>query len=219
MRNSSSQLETYFKTLTLGSDSLLAKARTEAERLGLGHISLGSMELQILKYLVSLHKSKNFVEIGTLTGASGLGILAGLPEGAKLWTIEKEPRHAAAAEPILLEAAKARHQHVRVVVGDAREKLNEISKEGPFDGIFIDGNKAAYGDYLKWAEVNLIKGGLIIADNVLLSGTVYGEQSERFSEKQIQVMKDFNKRLFDPNLFQSCLIPTTDGLLAAVKIF
>jgi predicted O-methyltransferase YrrM len=220
MRNSDSQqLENYFNSLNVKDGSLAKKARQAAEKLGLQDISLGPVECSILRTLVCTHRSRKFVEIGTLTGSSGLAILAGMPDGGELWTFEKEPKHAEHAEPILMEAAKHRHQKCEVILGDAQLRLFDIEEKGPFDGIFIDANKAAYFDYLKWAEKNIREGGIIIADNVFLGGGVLGIPTERFSEKQIDVMKEFNKRLFEKGLYESCFIPTIEGMLMSIKRF
>jgi predicted O-methyltransferase YrrM len=219
MRNTSSTIEKYFDSLSSGTNPLLQKAREAATGLGLQRISLGDLELGILKTWVLSHGCKSFIEVGTLTGASGLAILGGMPEGAKFWTLEHEQKHADLANPVLQEAARAKNQQCKIVVGDAREKLSEIAGEGPFDGIFIDGNKAAYGDYLAWAEKNVRKGGIIIADNVFLGGAVLGETNDKFSAKQVQVMKEFNQRLMNEDLFASCLIPTSEGMFVGVKLF
>ena len=226
MRATKSLVEHYFSSLNPPADPLIEKSRQAALGLGLQQISLGDLELQILKSVIALHQSQNFIEIGTLTGTSGLAILEALPEAATFWTFEKEPRHAELAKAFLNEAALKKNQKVVMVLGDARLRLADIEASGPFDGIFIDGNKAAYGDYLAWAEKNIKKGGLIIADNVFLSGAIFESnedsfeknQRSRFSPKQIQVMRDFNKRLMDASAFQSCLLPTEEGLFIAIKI-
>lgn len=109
------------------------------------------------------------------------------------------------------------NKKIEFVLGDAREELKKLEALGPFDGIFIDGNKAAYMDYLEWAEKNIKTGGLILADNVFLNGSVWGEASARFSEKQIRIMQEFNKRLADPDKFVSVIAPTFEGLYIAIK--
>jgi predicted O-methyltransferase YrrM len=201
----------------------IKQARQHADRFGKGHISLGDLEAQLMATLIKTHGAKKFVEIGTLTGASALWILQALGEGGELWTFEKDPEHAKAAAEILegikgVEGTMA--ARVQVVVGDAVETLPGIEKFGPFDGIFIDGNKAAYGQYLDWAEKNVKKGGLILADNVFLRGSVFAgaPPSETFSKKQVEVMRNFNQRLADPNKFAGSIVPTSEGLYIATKL-
>jgi predicted O-methyltransferase YrrM len=201
----------------------MQQARQHADRFGKGHISLGDLEAQLMATLIKTHGAKKFVEIGTLTGASALGIVQALGEGGELWTFEKDPEHAKVAAEIL-EARKgakgAKGARVEVVVGNAVETLPGIEKFGPFDGIFIDGNKAAYGQYLDWAEKNVKKGGLILADNVFLRGSVFpgAPPSETFSKKQVEVMRTFNQRLADPQKYAGSIVPTTEGLYLATKL-
>lgn len=217
-KNDQSPVESYFSSLRSNKDPLLESARRGSSQLGLSPISLGDLELSILSTLVRTSGARKFVEVGTLTGASGLAILSGLGENGQLWTFEKEEKHAALARPVLTEGARKYKNKVDLIVGDAEENLFLIEHAGPFDGIFIDGNKSAYGDYLAWAEKNLRTGGIVIADNVFLRGAVWGEESS-FSPKQAQVMNQFNKRLMDPQYYESCIIPTSEGLLLALKKF
>ncbi len=224
MRTIKSSAEQYFSTLNGGTNPLIEKCRQAAVGLGLQQISLGDLELQILKTILTLHQPQKFIEIGTLTGASGVTILAAMPPGAHFWTFEKESKHSAQALPLLQQAAQEKNQKVEILTGDARLRLPELEPQGPFDGIFIDGNKSAYGDYLAWAEKNIRRGGLIIADNIFLQGAVFeGEElpleKRKFSAKQIQVMRAFNQRLSQPELFESCLLPTEEGLSIAIKLF
>ena len=222
MRIVKSLVEHYFSDLGGPTDPWLKKSRQAALGLGLQQISLGDLELQILKSIILLHGSQKWIEIGTLTGSSGLAILSALPQKAQFWTFEKEPEHAELAKPLLAAAAQSKNQKVEILVGDARLRLKEIEHLGPFDGIFIDGNKAAYGDYLLWAESNIRKGGLVMADNIFLSGAVFESEEpviSKFSVKQIQVMKAFNQRLMDKSVFETCLLPTEEGLAVSIKLF
>ncbi|MEN0058639.1 MAG: O-methyltransferase [Bdellovibrio sp.] len=218
MREASlTQKENYMQTLLPTESELLLQSRKHAEELGLDRISISPAEAQLLQVLIQMHGAKKFVEVGTLTGLSAQYIFAALPVGGELWTLEKEVKHADKARDVFRQIDQSKKK-IHLVEGDAREKLEEIAVTGPFDGIFIDGNKAAYGDYLLWAEKNVRSGGLILADNVFLSGSVWGDRSSgRFSDKQIKVMQDFNKRLSDPQLYQSAVVPSYEGLFVAVK--
>ncbi len=210
------QVENYTESLWGGAQvpgwSLARESSDQFHKTG---ISLGLTEARLVSFLIRQHRCKKFVEIGTLTGASALWILQALPLDGKLWTLEKDPAHAGAARSVLGNDPRA-----IVLEGDARETLKALSAEGLFDGIFIDGNKAAYGDYLAWAESHVRPGGLIVADNVFLSGAVFAQPSQeksKFSPKQVEVMRAFNRRLADTKFFDSTLVPTPEGLLVAVK--
>lgn len=218
MRIETSKSQTYVDSLVPHESPSKLQSRIFAEELGLGKISLSPSEGQLLSLLIRLHKCHKFVEIGTLTGLSAQYILEGMDGTGTLWSLEKSDLHAQKAREALADHPAGKNLHL--LVGDARITLETLSGQGPFDGIFIDGNKAAYGDYLTWAEQNLRAGGLIIADNVFLSGAVWGDrESQKFSDKQVRVLQEFNKRLSDTALYDSVIIPTTEGLHVALKRF
>lgn len=220
MRIEIPQAQAYIESLASGEALSKRKSRTFAEELGLGRICLSPSEGHLLAFLVRLHQCRKFVEIGTLTGLSAQYIIEGMSSGGELWTLEKTDLHAKKALEAFADHPLAANIHV--LVGDARFTLETLKLSGPFDGVFIDGNKAAYGDYLNWAEKNIRPGGLIIADNVFLNGAVWGAsegQSSSFSTKQVRVMQDFNKRLADPTLYDSVILPTKEGMYFAVKMF
>lgn len=219
MRSSEEDLlSVYLEKLVSGLGQFETDSREASLGLGLGGISLSRGEAHVLRWIVQSKRTLKAVEIGTLTGLSGLYILDGLEEGGKLWTLEKSEPHASAAEPILKSFAAEKNKEIELVVGDARQTLKDIEAQGPFDFIFIDGNKAAYGDYLAWAEINLKVGALLVADNVLLSSAVYKKMDSKFSPKQIEVMQKFNERLMDSSIWRGALLPTTEGLFIAEKL-
>ena len=194
------------------------RARQSADSFGLGGISLSRAEASVLRWSMGIGDVYKAVEIGTLTGLSGLYLLDGLRPGGVLWTLEKNPLHAAKAKEVLFPWAESQNKKVQIVTGDAKDTLEEIKIHGPFDFIFIDGNKAAYGDYLEWSESNLKVGGILAADNVFLGGEVALDEGQRFSKKQIQVMRKFNDRLMNSSLWKSVILPTSEGFLISQKV-
>ena len=187
-------------------------SRNYAESVGLNAISISAVEGQLIQFVLSSVKPKKVVEIGTLTGLSAQYILATMPDDGKLWTLEKSEQHAELSKKAISD------KRCRVLTGDALDALPSLESEGPFDAVFIDGNKAAYLKYFEWARKNLNSGGIIIADNVFLSGAVWGEPTaQKFSEKQIEAVRKMNANAFaDPDL--SCvIIPTLEGLLICRK--
>ena len=101
-----------------------------------------------------------------------------------------------------------------------------IEPSGPFDAVFIDANKAAYPEYLEWSHKNLRKGGLVIADNILLHGELnedFKTDSPHFSKNQVLAMKKFlgelNGSIGEGNhpRWESIVLPTSDGFAVALK--
>lgn len=207
----------YIESLLPRESDLHLQAREAANTLGLAHISISPVEANLVYHLIKMNKCKKFVEIGCLTGLSGVYILQALGSNGMLWTFEKDFKHAELAKPILERACLNSGAKFEIILGDAQQTLATINHYGPFDGIFIDGNKAAYSAYLEWAQQNIKTGGLIIADNVFLRGGVWGRTESNFSEKQIKVMQEFNNKLCDQKLFETFFIPTSEGLSVSRK--
>lgn len=217
MRKIKSKSYEYIENLSAPESENKKQARKFSESLNLEGISLSSVEANILKFFVEEIKAQKIVEIGTLTGLSALYILEGLSETAQLWTLEKSEEHAGLAAQALKNYIEKKQCHI--LVGDAREELQKLSAEGPFDLVFIDGNKAAYLDYFNWALENLNVGGIIIADNVFLAGSVWGDQtSQKFNEKQVKTLQQMNKMAYEDKRLRSILIPTEEGLLVCKKL-
>jgi len=195
-----------------------AHAQRHARSLNLEGISLSTAEASFLKWAVAKKPAHKAVEIGTLTGGSGVSILEALAEGGQLWTLEKNSLHSQMARSVLEPLAATLKKTVHILEGDARETLKDLSRLGPFDFVFIDGNKAAYGDYLKWAETHLEPGGFLVADNVFLGGEIGLEEGVTFSKKQIQVMRQFNESLLKSPAWKSVLVPTQEGMILAERV-
>lgn len=191
----------------------IKKVAQTHDRLGM---QISASEGRILQSLVRWTGAQKIVEIGTLYGYSTLWMARGLSESGRIISLEKSSEHAELAKESLSETEVS--SKVEIIVGDAEENLNSLHDQGPFDFVFIDANKGSYPLYLDWAEKNVKSGGLIVGDNTFLFGGVYGgETSDKWGEKQIQGMKNFNSQLANADKFQSCMIPTLEGMTIAMK--
>ncbi len=208
----------YIEKLLNSESELMQKARSNSEKLGLETISISAAEAALIRYHLESICAVKVVEIGTLTGLSALHILSALPEHGQLWTIEKSEEHKALAAAVLQNEISSNRCHL--LLGDAREKLTELSQAGPFDAVFIDGNKAAYLDYFDWANAHIRPGGVIIVDNIFLAGAVWGDEtSQKFNAKQIKTVQQMNEKAFSDKSLSSVIIPTEEGLLICKKQF
>lgn len=179
-------------------------------------INVDAYEGQLLKLLALMVKAKKIVEIGTLYGYSTTWLLQALPDGGKLYSLEKSPENYEKAKSLIQDYPTK--GELNILLGDALENLDSITAEGPFDLIFIDANKAGYKKYLDWAVKNVSSGGLIVGDNTFLFGHVVGEESSmNANEKQIKVMQDFNAFLAESPEFESVMIPTPEGMTLGLK--
>jgi len=217
MRKNNPKSYEYIEKLAPSESASMSKARENSDKLGLGAISISATEAQIIKFHLAGIQPKTAVEIGTLTGLSALHILEILPPSGKLFTLEKSTEHAAMAQEVL--AAEIEKKRCQIIVGDAQVSLKTLSPQGPFDAVFIDGNKAAYLDYFNWAIENTRAGGLIFVDNIFLAGAVWGDETkQRFNAKQIGVVHEMNQLAFQFPKLTSVIIPTEEGLLISKKL-
>lgn len=195
-------------------------ARNDSIQIGKVSISLSYYEANCLHQIIKQHQCLNFIEIGSLTGFSGIFILNALKDTGTLFCFEKETKWIPALKENLNQALKLdqnRNKNVLVIEGDAKENLKNFHFEHEINGVFIDANKSAYMEYFELADKLLSPGGIIVADNVYLDGAVWGGPSERFSKKQIEVMRQFNETLFLSGRYQSLLLDTSDGMIVAIK--
>lgn len=219
MRKSQSAAYAYIEKITGPETPEMLKSREFAEQLGLGGISISATEGRLLRFLLGLIKPQKMVEIGTLTGLSCQYFLESLRQDGVIYTLEKSKEHANFSRQALQPWIEK--GQVQLIEGDAREELKKLS--GPFEAIFIDGNKAAYGEYWDWAVCNISKGGMIVIDNVFLSGAVWSESREaplsgqKFSAKQIAVMQEMTSKIFNNESQNSVFIPTEEGLIISIK--
>ena len=179
-------------------------------------IFIPPIEGKLMSLLVTLADIKSIVEIGTLGGYSTLWLAQNLPQDGHIFTCEHDEKRAALAQQTL-----APFPNITLVKGDANETLiSDIQPHGLFDMIFIDADKPSYLNYLDWAEKNIRKGGLIIADDTLLKGSVYmKELPPRIRQSTKDTVTQFNERLANTQNYHSILLPTQAGLTIAVKKF
>jgi caffeoyl-CoA O-methyltransferase len=170
----------------------------------------GHIQGKLLEMITGMIRPETALEIGTYTGYSAISIARGLPEGAKLHTIEINDELA----DISGEYIKKAGLEDRIIFhsGDAlviMEKLNLC-----FDFIFIDGDKRQYPEYYKTAVDILNNGGYILADNVLWDGKVI---DHRVKDPMTEGIREFNRMVKADNSTENIIIPARDGFMLIRK--
>lgn len=214
MRTEKSDAYTYIEKSYPKETTLMQQSRQFAESLGLGAISISQTEGHLIRFLLDFIQPRKIVEIGTLTGLSCQYFLQSLQADGTIYSLEKSKEHFQLATQVLQPWIQSGQCHL--ILGDAKENLPTLNQHGPFDAIFIDGNKSAYKDYWTWAKANIRSGGLILVDNVFLAGAVWGDLSkQKFSSKQIGTVASMNQEILADSDFVSSFVPTSEGLLLA----
>ena len=83
---------------------------------------------------------------------------------------------------------------------------------GEFDIVYNDIDKQDYPEAWQLARERVRPGGLYICDNVLWSGRVAEADNESAST---QAIRRHNELVYADPTFDTCLIPTRDGVLVA----
>ncbi len=205
--------EAYIRELFAQEDDLLREAREEAAEQGLPAIHIQPEEARMLQFLLKAVGARRVLEIGALFGYSGVWLARALPEGGRLFTLEKDAERARLVRETFRRADISDRAEVRV--GQAPGGLEALASEGPFCAIFIDADKAGYPEYLDWALENVRMGGLVLAHNAFQRGRVLDPDQ---TEAAVEGVRAFNRRLAeDPQLFGT-IIPIGDGIAAAVRV-
>lgn len=183
-------------------------------------INIGLQEGLLLKSLCSKKSVEKVVEIGAQYGCSASWMAMGLGRRGQIFTLEKDPECLKMCrETFQHPDFLATHCQLELLEGDAQENLKSLVDQGPFDLVFIDANKSGYLDYLHWAKENISDNGIIAIDNIYLFGTMFSDVCpEKTPKKMWETMrKVIKEQLQDPG-YNSCIVPTAEGLMLSYKI-
>ena len=91
--------------------------------------------------------------------------------------------------------------------------------EGDFDVVYCDIDKDGYPEAWRLARERIRVGGLFICDNVLWSGRVTDESDEPdVREGFTKAIRELNSTVEAESDYRATIVPTRDGVLAAVRI-
>lgn len=167
----------------------------------------------LLRTIVGIKKPKRILEIGTAIGYSGSVMLQTCPE-AKLFTVEMDERMIDLATENFLNNGV--FDRVTFFKGDAREIVHKMT--GEFDFVFLDGPKGQYFDFLHYIKNMLVKGGVLMSDNVLFHGYVENLPSKK--DRAFGMAYNMNKfldSLFSDEALDSVVLEIGDGVSLSVK--
>lgn len=179
------------------------------ENFELAQMIVGRLEAALLQMLVRLTGARRILEIGLFTGYSSLAMAQAMEEGGEIISCELEEKHAEVARSFFKRSPVGGRIEIRM--GRAIESLETI--EGPFDLAFLDADKESYPDYYDLVLPKLRRGGLLVADNVLWSGSVLDPKKE--TDHALVVFND--KVHNDPNV-ENVLVTVRDGVMVARKV-
>lgn len=202
-------VEAYLNQLLRPRKEPLKRMERQAQRQGIPII--GPTVAPMLTLIASLSHARDILEIGTAIGYSTIWFAT-----AAKWTkgfvttVELDQSRATEAEENLREAGLSRY--AKVIRGDIMKRLPQL--KGPYDLIFIDTAKELYLDLIDPCLKRLRKGGILMADNVLWSGLVAEEGLDEVAD----LMREFNRRLYNHPWLYPVILPFRDGVAVCQKV-
>lgn len=166
----------------------------------------------IRTYLASAQPS-NILELGTAIGISGAVMLEICPN-AHLTTVERDENFY--GEAVGNFSALGLSGRVTAVLGDAGETIMKLS--GGYDFILLDCAKAQYIKYLPRLKSLLVKGGALLADDVLLYGWITGETEIPKKRRMLaQHVREYVDAVVEDGELMTTVLNIGDGIALSVK--
>ncbi len=202
-------IQSYLNTITEPEPEVMALIKKHSDReTEVAHMSCGPQVGGLLKLFVRLMQPKLVVEIGTFVGYSAHYMASALSEGARLITLEVDPRHAKTAKTYFDQMPYGEKIDLRL--GRGLDSLASIDE--PIDLVFLDADKKRYPKYYEMLVPKMRSGGLIVIDNTLWSGRVL-ESKERDS----QAIDEVNRMASNDPRVETLMLAIRDGITLCTK--
>ena len=174
------------------------------------HMLSGHYQGRVLSFLSKMMQPKRILEIGTFTGYATICLAEGLTEDGIIHTIEvnREMEDMINSHFKLTDVEKKIRPHF----GPAVDVIADF-KDTVFDLVFIDADKKNNLRYFELIIDKVRSGGIIIIDNVLWKGKVYGEEKDADTES----FRKLNDQIAVNTQVEKLILPVRDGLLIIRK--
>jgi caffeoyl-CoA O-methyltransferase len=164
----------------------------------------------LITLLVKAIGAERAIEVGTFTGYGAIAIARGLPDDGELICCELSEEYAEIARANIEAAGVA--DRVEIRLGPALETLRAL--DGEFDFAYIDADKTGYDGFYEECLARLRPRGLIMLDNVLLSGRVLDPPDD---DESAQALAALNERLAADERVDIAMLGIADGVTLALK--
>jgi caffeoyl-CoA O-methyltransferase len=174
------------------------------------HMLSGHYQGRVLSFLSKMMQPKRILEIGTFTGYATICLAEGLTDDGIIHTIEvnREMEEMLNSHFKLTNVGKKIKQHF----GEAAAIIPDLEVDN-WDIVFIDADKKNNFNYFELVLDKVKSGGLIIIDNVLWKGKVYGAEKDT----DTQLIRKLNDSISVDSRVEKLILPVRDGLLVIRK--
>ncbi len=173
----------------------------------------GFYQGRVLSMISKLVNPQRILEIGTYVGFSALCLAEGLQDSGRLITLDLQPETQKIAREYFSRSEFS--SQIDPHFGDAAQIIPTLDEI--FDLVFIDADKPNYSNYYDLVFPKLQIGGLIIADNVLWSGTVVEVEKGTEQDESCVALHEFNKKVLGDPRVSNVLLTIRDGLMIVKK--
>lgn len=169
------------------------------------HMLSGHYQGRLLSMLSKMLRPKCILEIGTYTGYATICLAEGLVADGEIHTIEVNLE----MEEMIRKNFKMSgfEKSIFPHFGDAQQIILELSDKN-YDLVFIDADKKSNSAYYQLVINQLKPGGVIIVDNVLWKGKVYGEANDT----DTRLIREFNDLISADDRVEQLILPIRDGI-------
>jgi len=201
-------VENYMHMLLPQRDQVLTEIETLASNRGIPIV--GPAVGRFLFLLARLVGAKHVFEMGSAVGYSTIWLARGVGENGTVYFTDIDEENAKRATSYFKRAGVS--NQVQLLVGDAVHLIDTI--EGDFDLIFNDVDKEQYPEVFAKVYSRLRRGGLLVSDNVLLSGAVAASNKDLTTE----AVREFNRLIYSKNDLLTTILPIRDGISVSLKL-
>ncbi|MGE0641237.1 MAG: O-methyltransferase [Thermoanaerobaculia bacterium] len=167
---------------------------------------------RLLEALAASRPAGRLLEVGTAIGYGALALARGAREG-RVVTVDRDPERLALAKEYLGRAGVL--DRVELLQGEALATIESLA--GPFDLVYLDGDKREYRRTLDLLLPKLVVGGFVVVDNLLWKGRIGDPDLRPDDDRDAAEIERFNPYLTIHPQLASVLLPLGDGVGLAVK--
>lgn len=174
------------------------------------HMLSGHYQGRVLSFFSKLLQPKLILEVGTFTGYATICLAEGLTDEGVIHTIEVNRE----LEEMLNSHFNSTSvgKKIKLHFGEAEHIIGTLPYND-FDIVFIDADKKNNYTYFQLVLDKVRSGGLIIIDNVLWKGKVYGDDKDA----DTQLIRQLNDLVTADARVEKLILPVRDGLLIIRK--
>ncbi len=202
-----SNVERYMYDILPQRDEVLLEMEEQAKLRSIPII--GPAVARVLYQYAKLINAKRVFEMGSAIGYSTIWLARAVGSEGKVYYTDGSEKNRAEAEGYINRAGV--RDRIEMLTGNAMELLEQT--DGEFDLIFNDVDKHQYPDAFRVAVGRIRSGGLFITDNVLWSGRVARNESDKYTDG----VREFNRLVYAAEDLFTTILPIRDGVAVCLK--